>query len=97
MEQGCARLKRSWFNGFFGFILIFLFLSPAGFCQQNVIRGCVKDEITRQPVANVNVRLYGTAAGSSTDKNGTFSVILHNTPATVVFRVSGTKTPITTS
>ena len=89
MEQFFVLLKRSCITGFSGFILIFLLLSPAVYCQQHVIRGCVKDEITRQPVPNVNVRLYGTSTGSSTDKSGKFSVTVHKTPATIVFSCIG--------
>lgn len=59
-------------------------------CSQTVLfTGTIKDEQTLKPVLNVNIRVYGTDLGTSTDHAGNFSLQVDQVPATLIFTCMG--------
>ena len=62
------------------------------FAQSQEIQGVVKDEHTQRPVANVNVRIYGTNSGTYTDQDGRFKVALRKIPASISLSCVGYET-----
>lgn len=59
----------------FNYILFFLFIAPSlASAQKANVSGYVFDEISREPIPNVNVFIAGSNRGSITDKDGHFSI-----------------------
>jgi hypothetical protein len=72
------------------FILLpFIFSFSSSFSQPVTISGTVRDELTRKPVRDVNVKVYGKVQGTATDKAGTFTLKLAKVPATLVLSCIG--------
>jgi len=74
---------------YIGLTIFFSLLHFLLYSQINFFKGVVKDEQTLKPVQGVNIKLYGTATGTSTDKTGNFSLRLPKTPATLVITCVG--------
>ena len=70
-------------------ILIFIFLHQCGFAQTIRIKGTVRNELTTKPVAEANIRIFGTTQGTSTDKNGDFALELAELPVSIVISCVG--------
>jgi hypothetical protein len=65
--------------------LLFFTIHSIVFSQTILFKGNVKDEQTLQPVVEVNIKVYGTTAGTSTDAAGNFSLKIDKLPATIQF------------
>jgi hypothetical protein len=69
---------------------IFILLGQASlFSQTMILKGTVKDEKTKAPVGNVNIRIFGTTGGVSTDNSGQFSLELAKVPVSLVISCVG--------
>ncbi|MCX6251351.1 MAG: carboxypeptidase-like regulatory domain-containing protein [Bacteroidetes bacterium] len=74
----------------FIFLTIFLlFVHTFIFSQTILVKGIVKDELTSKPIQEVNIKVYGTTTGTSTDKKGSFLLRLNKIPATLVITCVG--------
>ncbi len=60
--------------------------------QTNPFKGIIKDEQTLKPIQDVNIKVYGTTKGTSTGKDGSFSLTLNRTPAEMIFTCIGYET-----
>ena len=74
--------------GLFLFLLLFLHHAYL-FSQTRPFRGIIRDEQTMKPVPDVNVKIYGTSSGTSTDKDGRFEVSPAKVPSALVFSCLG--------
>jgi hypothetical protein len=70
-------------------LLILFFLPVWGFSQTLLLKGIVKDELTSKPIPEVNIKIYGTTRGNSTDRMGGFSLQLSKLPVTLVISCIG--------
>ncbi len=70
-------------------VLIVIFLQQLCLAQTIQIKGTVRNELTNKPVPEANIRIYGTKQGTATDKNGNFTLVLDQIPATVVISCVG--------
>lgn len=70
-------------------IVFFLVFYSNIFSQTVVFSGVIKDEQTLKPIRDVNIKVYGTALGTSTDQNGNFSLNFNKIPATLIFSCVG--------
>jgi hypothetical protein len=70
-------------------IVLFLLITGTGFSQPLIFKGIVKDEQTQKPIPEVNIKVFGTTTGTSTDKAGRFSVNLDKIPVRVIFSCIG--------
>lgn len=57
--------------------------------QVYTFKGIVKDEQTLKPLAEVNISIPGTSQGTSTNKDGKFSLRISKLPSTLVFSCIG--------
>ncbi len=55
-------------------ILSALFCFPVQSQAQIVVTGTVKDSVNAEPMPGVNIILKGTTSGTTTDKNGRYSI-----------------------
>jgi hypothetical protein len=69
--------------------LLFLTVQSMIFSQTGLFKGVVIDEKTLMPVADVNIKVYGTTTGTSTDAAGKFSLKVEKIPATILFTCIG--------
>jgi hypothetical protein len=70
-------------------ILAFVLLHQLCLAQTIKIKGTVINELSSRPVPEANIRIYGTKQGTATDKNGDFTLVLDQIPATVVISCIG--------
>jgi len=85
-------LKHIELTGFMKLVYLttfFLTVHSIAYSQLFLFKGIIKDEQTLKPVQDVNIRVYGTAIGTSTDKAGSFSLTLKKTPAELIFTCIG--------
>ena len=69
--------------------VLFVLLHQLCLAQSIKIMGTVRNELTNKPVPEANIRIYGTKQGTATDKNGDFTLVLDQIPATVVISCIG--------
>ena len=69
--------------------LVMICLPVLLFSQAYTFKGIVKDEQTMKPLAEVNISIPGTSLGTSTDKDGKFSLRIGKLPSTLVFSCIG--------
>jgi hypothetical protein len=69
--------------------IFFILVQGSLFSQPVILKGTVKDEKTKAPVGNVNIRIFGTTGGISTDNAGQFSLELAKVPASLVVSCVG--------
>jgi len=62
------------------------------FSQTNFFKGIINDEQTLKPIQDVNIRVYGTSQGTSTDKTGNFTLTFDKTPVELIFTCLGYET-----
>ena len=85
-------LKCDSISGFVKIIVLSTFLLLIHviiFSQPFLLKGVVKDKITLNPIKEVNIKIYGTTKGTSTDRTGTFSLRLYTLPATLAITCLG--------
>ncbi len=73
-------------------VLLFVLLfsnAVSSLAQDGGIKGGIYDELTRKPVAEANIRIYGTSRGTSTGNDGTFSLAIDSLPVTLVISCVG--------
>ncbi|MFZ4561829.1 MAG: carboxypeptidase-like regulatory domain-containing protein, partial [Bacteroidales bacterium] len=70
-------------------ILAFVLLQQLCLAQTIKIRGTVRNELSSRFISEANVRVYGTTLGTSTDKNGNFTLVLAKLPATIIVSCIG--------
>lgn len=71
-------------------IMVFIFTIQAILFSQTVLfKGVIKDERTLMPIQDVNIKVYGTTKGTSTDHAGNFSLKISKIPATMIFTCVG--------
>ncbi len=68
------------------FLIIGLMLSLVlnSFCQTFTLKAYVKDAVTLSPIKNVNISIYGTNKGTSTDDSGFFSIECKEKPNKII-------------
>jgi hypothetical protein len=59
------------------------------YSQTTLFKGVVKDEKTLKPILDVNIKVYGTTLGTSTDNAGNFSLTINKIPTTIIFTCIG--------
>lgn len=55
-------------------LFIFLALPLFGWAQDNILKGKISDAATGQPLAGATIEIAGTLSGTTTDKEGGFSI-----------------------
>ena len=70
-------------------IFFFLLLNFVLYSQTILIKGIVKEEQTLKPLSAVNIKLFETSRGTSTDASGHFSIQLEKIPAGLIFSCIG--------
>ena len=74
-------------------LTFFFFTIHLIICSQTVIfKGIIKDEETLKPIQEVNIKVYGTVSGTSSDHAGNFSLKTDKIPATIIFTCVGYET-----
>ena len=71
------------------FIMIFLVLQQFCLAQGSEFRGILRNEINSSPVQEANIRIAGTNTGTSSDKNGRFSLSITKLPSTIIISCIG--------
>ena len=71
--------------------LLFTIQSIA-FSQTKIFKGIITDEQTLKPIQDVNIKVYGTTKGTSTDNTGNFSLTIDKTPVELIFTCIGYET-----
>lgn len=79
-----ARLKKS-----ACLTLFFLTIHSIILSQTGLFKGVIKDEITLKPIVDVNIKVYGSTTGTSTDDAGKFSLQINKSPTTIIFTCVG--------
>jgi len=75
------------------YLIAFLFtIQTITFSQTKIFKGIITDEQTLKPIKDVNIRVYGTSKGTSTDRTGNFSLTFDKTPVELVFTCLGYET-----
>ena len=69
--------------------VFFLTIHSIIYSQTGLFTGVIKDEKTLKPIADVNIKVYGTTIGTSTDDAGKFSLKINKSPATIIFTCVG--------
>lgn len=71
--------------------LTVLFFSIHAFIYSQIIffNGIIKDEQTSKPIQDVNIKVYGTTLGTSTDQAGNFLLKINKIPTTLIFSCVG--------
>jgi hypothetical protein len=72
--------------------IFFLFVSYLVFSQPVLLKGIIKDEQTLKPIQDVNIKVFGSTKGTSTDKTGNFSLTFDKTPVALIFTCIGYET-----
>lgn len=72
---------------FLTFFLLFFHIIL--FSQSIVFKGIVKDEQSLKPIPNVNIKIFETTQGTSTDNAGMFTIKLEKIPTALVFTCVG--------
>jgi len=77
-----------------GILLLWLLfvLTGHGFSQHGVFNGVIRDQETKEPVREVNLRIGKTDQGTFTNSEGEFSLSLTAIPCTVTFSCMGYET-----
>jgi TonB-linked SusC/RagA family outer membrane protein len=70
-------------------ILVVLLLSAMVGFAQKTIKGQVKDETSKESLPGVGVSVRGTSAGTSTDAEGNFSILIPNNAKELTFSFIG--------
>ena len=70
-------------------LLLTLVFSAAAFAQTITLTGNVKNSVTSLDVPAVSVSVKGTDAGTFTDANGNFRIVVAQLPVTLVFTSIG--------
>jgi hypothetical protein len=83
------RVNSSGFSKSTCLTIFFFYIQFFVFSQTLLLKGIVKDESTLRPVRDVNIKVYGTTKGTSTDKNGNFSIRLNKIPASLIITCIG--------
>ena len=74
-------------------LTFFFFTIHLIICSQTVLfKGIIKDEETLKPIQEVNIKVYGTVSGTSSDHAGNFSLKTDKIPATIIFTCVGYET-----
>ena len=74
----------------FAEVCFFCILCAASVVGQNtLIHGIVQDEITRNPIPNVNIRVNGTTEGCFSGVDGKFTLNLDKTPCSLTITCVG--------
>src|SRR5665647_2094425 len=73
------------------FIILFLLAIPFSLLAQQSIKGTVKDT-NGEPLTGVSVNVKNTSIGTSTDKNGNYSIFFPNATGNLVFSFVGFET-----
>ena len=73
-------------------LTVFSFISFAAFSQFKTITGRVTDGDSGEPLTGVNVKVDGTDAGTISDFNGYYTVLIPQTGGALVFSFVGYKT-----
>jgi hypothetical protein len=72
------------------YLTVFFFSVHLFVCSQTILfTGIIKDEQTLKPILNVNIKVYGSALGTSTDQAGNFSLKVNKIPTTLIFTCVG--------
>ncbi|MFZ4523167.1 MAG: carboxypeptidase-like regulatory domain-containing protein [Bacteroidales bacterium] len=82
-------------HGFTRVVLLTVFLFATHilvWSQTALFKGVIKDEETLKPIQEVNIKVSGTSAGTSTDHAGNFSLKVSKIPVTVSFSCVGYET-----
>jgi hypothetical protein len=69
--------------------ILLLIVHSIIFSQTTLFKGTIKDEQTLKPIQDVNIKVYGTNKGTSTDQTGNFSLQFSKVPATLIFTCVG--------
>lgn len=78
------------FSGYKAILIIFfLFIRIALFSQIFLFQGIVKDERTLEPIPDVNITVFRTTRGTSSDYSGRFSINFDTLPAALIFTCLG--------
>lgn len=80
-------MKRT-FIKFYMLVCALIFISAMANAQATV-SGSVKDALSSEPLAGVNIVIKGTVSGTISDSEGNFSVKIRTTPATLIFSMIG--------
>lgn len=75
------------FKGFW--ILLALITPLICLSQPLTITGSVSDELTRKPLSGANIRIYRTSRGTSTNRDGYFTLTSDTLPVTLVISCVG--------
>jgi TonB-dependent SusC/RagA subfamily outer membrane receptor len=73
-------------------VFLFLFLTTAGYAQQTMVKGTVKEKSNGKALPGVNILVKGTSQGTSSDKNGKYTLSVPSKNDTLVFSFVGFKT-----
>lgn len=76
----------------FCLMIFFLIIPLFIFSQTITLKGMVKDEFTLKPIQEVNIQVYGTMKGTSSDSSGCFSLTFNIFPAELIFTCIGYET-----
>jgi hypothetical protein len=69
--------------------VFFLIFHSIIFSQTILFKGIIRNEQTSQPIQDVNIKVYGTTKGTSTDAAGNFSLKFNKIPAMLIFTCIG--------
>jgi hypothetical protein len=70
-------------------LVIFFTIHSSAYSQTILFKGIIKDEQTLKPIQSVNIIVYGTIKGTSTDIAGSFSLTFNNIPAELIITCIG--------
>ena len=73
-------------------VVVFFTIHILAWSQTALFKGLIKDEETLKPIQQVNIKVSGTASGTSTDQTGSFSLKVSKIPVTVSFSCVGYET-----
>jgi TonB-dependent starch-binding outer membrane protein SusC len=72
-----------WIKGFL-LLLLLAMLDVSAFAQGRTITGTVTDKLTRETLPGASIQVKGTTAGTSTDINGKFSLVVSSSEQVLV-------------
>jgi hypothetical protein len=70
-------------------VLFFLILPILAICNEFIISGRITDMQTKEPLEGVNIYVLGTTTGTTSDREGKFSLSLQKGTHTIVFSFTG--------
>ncbi len=73
-------------------IIIFLFGTESSVLAQSTYSGEVRDALSGEPLPGVNIFITGTTIGTSTDRTGSFELVLQSPPLNLSFSSLGYRT-----